>query len=243
MKLGRLAAQFDPAVPQMHQMFLKAPAPTTPTEFRFKTVQYWPMLLNDQIGDCTVAGIGHIGEYWKFIGVSSPYVMTDAEALDHYKAITGFDGNMTINPNPTDTGAVELNVLQYFSQIRMVASQPFQLSKFINIQTLDIEEICYSIQNLGNCYFGVNLPSNALSVQTWDVVPGTKVVGGHCINGVGFDKPNQLIYIVSWGQVIPVTFRFMQAYLEEAWTLYSPDWLIQTGIQLHNFDHQTILNS
>jgi len=238
MKLGRLAAQFDPLVPKLGNL-IKAPSPLPDTEFRYRQVQYWPMLLNDQVGDCTVAGIGHIWEYWRMIATKSPYVMTDLEALAHYSAIVGYDPK---NPN-TDTGAVELDVLNYFKNVTMIASQPVQLLRFIAISSLAIDDVRYSIHNLGNCYIGINMPDSAMNFNTWDVVPGAKIIGGHCVNVVGFDHPNQLLFVVSWGQVIPMTYNFFQTYCEEAWSLYSLDWVQAVGASLSTFDHQTIINS
>ena len=168
MKLGRLAAQFDPAVPKLGDV-LKAPAPLPPTELRYRNIQYSRMLLNDQLGDCTVAGIGDIWEYWKNITGVHP-VMTDNEAEVHYSAITGY----VPGKSATDTGAVELDVLKYFSNIKMISSSPAQLTKFIAVSSMSIEDIKYSVHALGNCYIGVNLPDSAMTFNTWDVVPRGK---------------------------------------------------------------------
>src|ERR1700722_5474583 len=234
MKLGRNAAQFDNAVPKLSNL-LKAPAPLPPTEMKFKQISWWPMLLNDMLGDCTVAGITHVWQYWKEIGDPSIFfIMSDDEAKAHYSAITGYvDGD-----DSTDNGAVELNVLNYFKTAKMIHSTPCNLTKFISIDYTDIEQVKYSTANLGNCYIGVNLPQSALQTNLWDVVAGSPIEGGHCVNIVGYDDPNQLLYIVSWGTVVPMTYRFFQTYCEESWSLYSLDWITQSGVGVTHFDHQ-----
>ena len=72
---------------------------------------------------------------------------------------------------------------------------------------------------------------------------GAKIEGGHCVNIVGYDDPNSLLFIVSWGQAIGMTYNFFKTYAEEAWTLYSTDWVQQNGVDMSQFDHARVLAS
>lgn len=223
MKLGRQPAVFDPSIPMLGSLSLKVHLTQTPSiSDKWKTIQYWPMLMNDQIGNCTIAGCGHVIEYWKIIGGLSLITMTDQEALVQYEICGNYDPK---NP-ATDQGCVELNVLNYFqSHGIMAGSNLLALSNFVNVQHDDLNQIKSSIVNLGNCYLGYNLPSNALQTVLWSVDPTSTIEGGHCINAVGFDDSQSLLYVVSWGEVIPVTYDFHIKYCEEAWSLYNQEWI------------------
>lgn len=244
-KLGRLPAQFDPSVPDLLSLHLRATPPLPATEMRWKTVLNWPMLLNDQLGDCTIAGIGHAYQYWDVItsantnGNTNVIVMTDDQALADYEVCGNYD---PANP-ATDGGCVCLDVLKYFSQPRAIGNTQKTLTKFVSVPLNNIEQLKFSIHALGNCYLGINLPTNAETLDTWDVVKGSPIAGGHCVTCVGYDDPNSLIYLVTWGAVIGMTYNFYNTYVEEAWSLYSADWILNSGAHLGVFDHARVLNS
>jgi hypothetical protein len=163
--------------------------------------------------------------------------MTDPEAEVHYSTITGYNKN---DPS-TDRGAVELDVLNYFtSNPRMIASMGSQLLKFINISHSSVQDVKYSVNKLGNAYLGVMLPENAMTYEPWVVDENAAILGGHAINVVGYDDPKKLFYIVSWGQVIPMTYDFFLKYCEEAWSLYSEFWIQSTNTHLGDFDHSGV---
>lgn len=218
--LGRKPAQFDPNVPKLMELNLdqtKVPASST----LYTKVKYWPMLMNDQIGDCTVAAVGHVIEYWNTVGRLSLPTMTDAEAETAYEIL----GHYIPGDQSTDNGCVELDVLNYFKNHGiMAASQNYKLTKFLATPARSLSQIKASIFHLGNCYFGYNLPDNALQTTLWTVDPNAQIAGGHAINAVGYDDSKSLLYVVSWGTVVPVTYDFHQRYCEEAWSLYSTDW-------------------
>jgi hypothetical protein len=58
--------------------------------------------------------------------------------------------------------------------------------------------------------------------ETWSVVPGSPIEGGHCIIIVGYDDAEGVFYIVSWGQVFKATYAFIAKYIDEAWALIAP---------------------
>lgn len=224
MKLGKNPAKFDSTVPHLLSLSLDTSiVPQTLEEY--KKIQYWPVLLNDQIGDCTIAGIGHIIQYWNTVGKLSFPVMTDLEANTFYQIIGGYIPGNTA----TDNGCVELDVLNYFNTNGiMAASQLIKIDKFLSLTPSNIEQIKASVFHLGNCYIGLNLPQSALQTTSWDVVPNSPVAGGHAVCVVGYDDTKQVLYIVSWGCVIPMSYQFLTTYCDESWSLYSTDWINKT---------------
>lgn len=218
--LGRNAAKFDPKVPKIMELKLNDVLPVISDDW--KKVQYWPMLKNDVIGNCTIASAGHIIEYWNYVGNLSLPTMTDLEAEIIYSICGGYKpGDAT-----TDNGCIELDVLNYFQNHGiMAASQLVSLTKFLSVPATSLTQLKSSIHHLGNCYLGYNLPSNALQTNLWSVDQTATIEGGHAIPAVGYDDEQKLIYIVSWGEVVPVTYDFHLKYCEEAWSLYSDSWV------------------
>lgn len=223
-KLGRKPAQFDPNVPELMSLHLDSSV-VPPTCLDWQKVKSWPMLLNDQLGDCTIAAVGHVIEYWNCIGHMSLPTMTNEEALTYYKIL----GHYVPGEPETDGGCVELDVLNYFkSHGFMAASELVKLTKFLSLPLNSITQIKSSVYHLGNAYFGYNLPTNATQTTLWTIDPTAEIEGGHAINCVGYDDSKELLYVVSWGTVVPVTYAFHNMYCEEAWSLYSSDWMART---------------
>lgn len=219
-KLGRKAAVRDLTVPHLHTVLPATAIVPTKSE-RYTQVKTWPMLMNDQLGDCTIAGVGHILEYWNVVAHKNPATMTDPEAEEAYEIIGGYiPGNAS-----TDNGCVEVDVLKYFKNHGILAAGKLhKISNYLFVSPKNLNQVKQSIYHLGNCYFGYNLPSNAMQTTLWSVDPNAQIEGGHAINAVGYDDEKKLLYIVSWGEVVPVTYDFHQTYCEEAWSLYSTDW-------------------
>jgi len=220
--LGRKPAQFDPKIPKFRELQLKVDLlPAISSEWQ--QVQYWPLLQNDVLGDCTIAGVGHVIEYWNFVGKLSLPTMTDLEAEVQYQIL----GQYIPDDPSTDNGCVELDVLNYFKTHGIMAgSQIVKLNKFLSVPATDLHQIKSAIHHLGNCYLGYNLPDNAASqTNLWDIDPTSQIEGGHAINAVGYDDNQSLLYIVSWGTIVPVTYDFHMKYCEEAWSLYSDAWV------------------
>jgi hypothetical protein len=227
MKLGRQPAKFDASVPMLASINLKVTKLPSVSD-KWKAISYWPMLRNDIIGNCTIAGAGHVIEYWKIVAGLSLITMTDLEAQVQYEILGGYDPKQTKanGSNPTDQGCIELNVLQYFQTHGIMAgSKLHPLIKFVNVPTINLDQIKSSIINLGNCYLGYNLPTNAIQTTLWDIDPTATIEGGHCVNAVGFDDSLNLLYVVSWGTIVPVTYNFHNKYCEEAWSLYNQAWI------------------
>src|SRR5665213_2732493 len=73
-----------------------------------KRISSWPMLLNNQLGNCTCASALHMEQAWS-TNAGGSFIPTDAQALTAYKAF-GYDPS---DPS-TDQGADMLSVLKYW---------------------------------------------------------------------------------------------------------------------------------
>ena len=65
------------------------PAPPAEVDF-YSKVEAWGMLLNDQLGDCVAAAIGHVVESESSYAQPAEVVVTDAEVLAQYERVGGY---------------------------------------------------------------------------------------------------------------------------------------------------------
>lgn len=190
--------------------YAKTPLPPAPKSFDYSTdVADYPMALNDQLGDCTIAGVVHllqlayaeIGEVFQYPG--------DAAVRSTYMTLSG----------GADTGLVEHDVLQTWMQQGLFGT------KILAYAPLDIknhDELASAIYMFGAVYMGVEMPQNAEQQfeahQPWhiDGIPEPPS-GGHCIvatgaNSLGIDH-------ITWGAVESMTWEWWDTYGSEAWVI------------------------
>lgn len=196
---------------------------------RASKVGSWPMYLNDQLGDCTCAAVGHALQAWTAYA-SNEVDLSDNEVLGLYEAVGGY---VPGDPS-TDNGAVIQDVLQYWHDNGVAGHK---ISAFAELKNF------YSMMNLkkalylfGTVYFGINLPVSAMDQFNqglpWYYVAGSSIDGGHAVvlqkqEAVGME--NGIFNVVTWGQLQPMTVEFMLHYVEEAWVMITPDWLEANG--------------
>jgi hypothetical protein len=238
--------------------------PNTPdSEFwQTKVGTNWGMMLNDRIGDCPIAGVGHTIMNWT-ANASTMVTMPDRNILSVYKAISGYNGT----PD-TDTGCCLLDVLKYWKNTGVPTSYTTSkstfwdsllfwrkkhsvsnldtISAFVQLDAGNIEHAKESVYLFGSAYIGLSLP-NAFNdnAKVWDV-PSTGVNGnwspnpnnGHCVIIVGYDS--KYLYIVSWGMLIPMTYAFYKAYNDESYGILSKDWFREDKLSPSGFNTQQL---
>ncbi len=175
-------------------------------------------MLNDEIGDCTIAAIGHLIQLWTAQN-GSQSIIPNSDILSLYEKVTGYNPN---EPN-TDNGAVEIDVLNYWR------SNPIdnnQLYAYVSINPKDIEEIKQAIYYFNGAYIGVELPLSVQDEPEWKFqnlegnnAPGSW--GGHAIPLVAYD--DSTFTCITWGAFLKMDYNFLTNYCEEAYALLSPD--------------------
>lgn len=222
-RLGRLPA--EPARPHLrladYTIDLAAPPPAVDW---LSAVTSWPMYLNDQIGDCTAAGIGHLIEGDTRYAQGTAVQISDQDVLHLYEATSGY------NPaDPaTDQGAVCQDVLDYMRKTGVAGHKALAFAK---VDLSNRTQLQQAIALFGQVYAGFNFPSSAMDQfhagQVWDVVNGAQIEGGHCVT-LGAYGANGLS-CVTWGRVQALTWRFLTKYFDEGWVVITPDWLSSRG--------------
>lgn len=209
--------------------FLKTVAlPTLPLKQDwYSSIAAWPMCDNDRIGCCTIASVSHMIQQESLYAGGSELLMSDAEIVAGYSAVSGY----VAGKPETDHGAYEGDVGQHWlKQGFTCGGHVDQIVGFGDLNPHNFEELKYAILLTGNCLLGFNLPACAEENRVWDL-PRTpddaRLVGGHAVPAVGWDQ--SYLYVVSWGQLVPVTWAFYSGYVDEAHFTLSRRWLNAKG--------------
>lgn len=192
------------------------------------------MLGNDQLGDCTCAGVAHLIQAWTDYN-GKPFVPTEADTIDFYCDTCGY-----VEGDPsTDNGGILLDVLNYW---RKHGFNGHSIDGYVAINTTDVQEVKNALYYFGGLYVGVALPISAQSQDVWDVpILGTRGKGapgswgGHCIaNVLQYDDVG--LTTITWGALKRMTWKFFLTYCDEAYAVLSPDWMDANGVSATGFN-------
>ena len=180
----------------------------------------YPMDLNDQYGDCVVAGFDHSRQIITGLLTGTQQNFTTQEIENFYK---------TQNPNfPTDDNGMSIQLfLEYlatnkyilgFAKIDHTNEAPMKAAIYLGLSIMTGVQLQQAQQT-------------QFASGTWDYVPNSPVVGGHCINGAGY---NTGIYdIVSWGKLIAATDTFVSNQMDEAWFILMQEHIDHPSFRNH----------
>jgi hypothetical protein len=222
-KLGKLAPKFNRKTLRFSS-FLRATALPAPPEKAFWEYKIPPktigMFLNDQIGDCTCAEVAH-HIMLMTAHTGTMVVPTDDEVQAMYSAISGY----VPGDESTDTGCAITDVLDYWQTTGLAGHK---IDGWASIDPANRAHRNLATDLFGGCSVGVQLPNAAQSQfsasQTWAVVDGDEIEGGHCImeSGYGSDGRN----FETWGfGAQKATNEWDDTYVDECYVPLSHDWI------------------
>jgi len=223
MKLGKTPAVHDPRTLQLANYLKPAVLPPPPPQANWSTkVASWPMMMNNTIGDCTIAAAGHCIEEWT-TDVGDPVIVPDATIVAVYSAVSGYDPKT----GQHDVGANELKVLNYWRQQGIGGHT---IRAYAALEPGNLDHVRDAVFVFGNCYIGLALPLSAQTQEIWSVPSGGTAGqgapgswGGHAVPAVAYDP--QGLTVVTWGALKRMTWDFWSAYCDEAYALLSDDFL------------------
>lgn len=205
----------------------------------------WGMMLNDQLGDCTIAACGHAVQGWTKAASGLELTLPDWVIQFYYRT---WDGYVIGDPS-TDNGGVEIDVLnnwrQYGFGYRANHKGHNNLLAYADPDPGDSEHVKQAIYLFGGLYIGLSLPISAQNQTIWDVVdpdltgdsePGSW--GGHAVWCPKYDETG--ITCVTWGGLQKMTWEFWKAYCDESHALLSPDFMTANGVSASGFDLKTL---
>lgn len=203
------------------------PAPHATVD-RASKVASWPMYLNDSIGDCTCAAIGHVIQGWTAYSQGTAVAVPDNAILKAYEDVSGYDPATGAN----DNGAVEQDVLNYWRKTGVAGHKIGGFAELASLDNLTLAK--QALQYFGTVYLGIQVPSSAMEQfdagEPWDFVGDWNIEGGHAVPVQYWttDRKGE-IEVVTWGQRQRMTRSFWYQYVEEAWVVFSADWLNAAG--------------
>lgn len=232
MKLGRKAIKTDSRTLRMALYFLPAlPPPPAACDWT-KGVVDWGMMLNDNLGCCTIAGVGHALQVFT-LNAGKEITVPDSSIESYYEAWDGYNPN---DPS-TDQGGIELDVLNLWKKTGFLGHE---LAAFGDVVPKHTENVKQSINLFGGVYIGVSLPASAQAQVggVWDVdhtqegAPGSW--GGHCVFVCAYDPDG--LTCITWGKLQRMTWAFWNEYVDEAHALISPDFIAANGLDPAGFN-------
>jgi hypothetical protein len=182
----------------------------------------WGMMKNDTVGDCAIAGPGHAILGWTQ-NTGTPVVVPDSQIVAAYSAVSGYNPATGVN----DNGCNLVDVLNYWRQTGIGGHK---IDAYVALETGNKDHVKETLLVFGTVLIGVALPISAQNQPSWvvagptwnpDCQPGSW--GGHCVIVVEYDKGG--LTVVTWGQLMRMSWEFWDAYCDEAYAILSPDWL------------------
>lgn len=238
-KLGKHRPKIDSRTLKFGSYLTSQLAPPPASVDYANPVTTWPMMGNDQYGDCTCAAAGHMIEEWT-ANTGTIEVLPDTTILKTY--------NHFAHGNP-DAGANMLDVLKYW---RSSGIGKDKIMAFAQLEPQNDVQLQDAVSIFGNCYIGLALPNFAVAQGTnfldipWEVPAGGAVGdaapnpnNGHCVPAVAYDQ--RTITVVTWGALKTMSWQFYDAYADEAFGVLSQDWINKKlGTTPSGFDLTTL---
>jgi hypothetical protein len=231
-QFGRLPAYPEDTHPRLKiGPFLRAT--TVPASVDWYTrVASWPMYLNDQIGDCTEAMVGHLIENSSTYGAGSTVQIADSDVLSAYERVSGYNPD---DPS-TDKGAV-LQAVYGDWQKNGVGGH--KATVFAQVDHTNTDQVKQAVEEFGAVGLGIVVTQDMMDAfhggQPWTTADGQQL-GGHAVPVVGYDAQNA--YVVTWAKVQPMTWECFAKVTEESWVAILPEWLNSKGVDPEGVDLQ-----
>ena len=227
-KLGALAPHPEDTHPRVklanHMSAAKLPPTPAVVDYASK-VRAWPGYMNDQISDCTAAGMAHTIQAWTAY-TKGLVTLPNSAVLGLYEAF----GYVPGQPR-TDQGAVEQDVLHYVQQHGVGGHK---ILAFAQVNHQNPDEMKTALNLFGSLYLGAGMPQSAMEQtdagQPWSVETGSPVEGGHCFVAQRWDTAAAPMQVVTWGRLQRATIEWWMQYGLEAWVMISEDWFNANGM-------------
>lgn len=220
--LGKKAAKIDPRRLMIADFFMPGIAPPPPSCSWYGSTIEFGMMLNDRLGDCTVAALGH--------GIQVATLNTkDGESTVADSVVEGvYEGACGYNPsNPaTDQGGVITDVLDYLRQNEMGGHK---LYAYADTSPGAYAHVKQAIYLFGMVDIGLQLPISAQAQvgSLWTATSGTNGAagswGGHSVIVCGYDAEG--LTCITWGRLQKMTWGFWAQYCDESHTLLWRAWM------------------
>lgn len=244
-RLGKAPAIHDQrTLNLLHYLTIGLPPAPERVSWHDRVGGVWPMFNNDKLGNCTAAAAGHHVRVWTANAFAIPAPITDGDVDDFYRFSTGYRGTVE-----TDRGGIMLDVLKSWRRTDGPGVGGHRLGAFTSVFPISRVTAKHAVHLFGGIYAGLLLPAFVEGLdknETWDVPKDGPRKGedseigswgGHAVAVVGYGPEG--LHFASWGDLYTMTWRFFATYADEAYALFSHDF-IRLGKAPNGFDIATL---
>lgn len=231
-KLGRIRPKQKPRVLRLSDYFdaakVHTPPPPSINRRDKAKASIGRMYLNDQYGDCVVAGKAHALGLWSANDSDSggEVLGTDREILDQYHRWCG----------PGDNGCVITEVLDAIRDGGMTMNgRRYAIDGYVECDWTNKTLVQLAQYLFGATTIGIDLPADWTRSDVWDVT-NSSIVGGHDVTPIDYDERG--VYVSSWGRIYLITWPAFTSrrWLSEMYVMLSPTWYGSDKLAPSGFD-------
>lgn len=208
-----------------------------------------PMYLNNELGDCTIAALGHMFGSWTVnAGVhTGEALFSDAEITAVYSRVGGY---VPGEPS-TDAGCMMSDVLadaraNGMTDVRGHVHKVVAYAAFGNPADEDL--LGQALEVFGAVYVGFNVQqiveTEFEEEEPWTYQPGAGYIGGHCVNLARRYPVGGSVGVLeywTWARRQRATFGWQANVVDEAWAPITEDWLKANGHSVEGCDLTQLL--
>lgn len=232
LKLGKRPFKPDPRDIKMKTVVAGITLPTPPTRFGHGGMfRDWLMLGNgpdDTVrkgfqgaGNCVFAGLGHQLKLAERLG-GHDITITGKDAISDYSAVTGY----VIGDDATDNGTEPRDALKHAQKTGILAGgKRYKIGAYALVDPKSWDDLMIAAFAFSSVGIGFEFPDTAMGQfvngETWDVVDGAIIEGGHYVPTVGRSSRN-IGGDLSWARRVGMTRDFYETYNDETWAIIWP---------------------
>ena len=214
-RLGRLPATRPHGLSDL-AVYAAGKLPAPPASVSVPVAQY-PLDGNSEYGDCVAAGCAHLVAAWDAeVGQNDPVPSEDAVVQTYFELTGG-----------PDSGLNEADVLAHWQQAGLFGRR---VEGYAPVDPRNLVELHQTVAFYGGSMLGIACPQSAqeqfAAGEPWTYVPGSPVIGGHCVIALGYSP--QALLCATWGGIAQVTYPFLAHFLDEAWAII-PSQFVESG--------------
>lgn len=169
----------------------------------------FPMMENDEIGNCTIVGMAHGDTVWSGL-VGNKSIYPDELVRKIYFHLTGGD----------DTGLSMLPVLDYFRKNIVLGETIFA---YMSLNIRNHKHVKQAIALFGGLFVGFQVQEKCmedfLNKRIW--TPGKLINAGHAVFITGYDMYG--LDILTWGNTHQGTWDWWDECVDEAYVILPPE--------------------
>jgi hypothetical protein len=243
-RLGWKPGPADPRTLKLANYATPASPPPPASADWMSRVEHWPMLANDQCGDCELAAFAHLIQAWTTYG-GKPLLVSQRDVVAAYSAISGYNPRTGV-PDP---GCESLKALNYWRKTGLgPAGAKRRIAAFVKIDHRNLIEVKAAIVTFGGIIIAAEMPLTAQTQfdakATWTAVSGRRAQpgswGGHAMHLGSYGTRG--FSVSTWGRRQQATWDWWETYVDEAWAVVSNDWLTAAGSSPSGFDAAGLLD-